>query len=579
MAERLTEQRLLGPEREQILADARRLLGDLRGALAKIQPESDDEEALKQSIDQLDDLFLLVVIGEFNSGKSAFVNALLGTKALEEGVTPTTAKIQVVRHGETIEKTSVSDSTDRITAPLELLKDLSLVDTPGTNAIDRRHEAITRHFVPRADLILFVTSADRPFTETERAFLEGVRDWGKKIVAVVNKADILETPEDREKVRAFVASSFKTLLGVETDVFLVSAKRAYRAKEAGDDAALAESGFHVLEQYIHSTLDEQERFRLKLRNPLGVADRLIAQYSDVVGNRLELLQGDLDAVEQIQGQLDVYDRDMRNAYRLRFADIDLILHQFEGRGQEFFEEMIRLGRVFDLLNKSRVQSEFERLVVADAPQRIESKADEIIDWLVESDLRQWEAVRDHFERRRSEHSERIMGKLSSFEYDRTRLLDTVGTATKRTLEGYDRAEEARRMADSVQNAVANTAILEAGAVGLGAAVSLVATSSAVDFTGIVAAGLMATVGLFVLPHRKRTAKKELRAKLEELRTQLRTSLDEQFEKEITRSRRRIEETIAPYTRFVESERDKLATRQGELKGFADESRALRERIR
>ena len=79
-----------------------------------------------------------------------------------------------------------------MTAPVELLRDLHIVDTPGTNAIDREHERLTIDFVPRADLVLFVTSADRPFTETERVFLETIRDWGKKIVIVVNKVDIFQ---------------------------------------------------------------------------------------------------------------------------------------------------------------------------------------------------------------------------------------------------------------------------------------------------------------------------------------------------------------------------------------------------
>ena len=58
-----------------------------------------------------------------------------------------------------------------MSAPAELLRDVHIVDTPGTNAIIREHERLTTEFVPRADLVLFVTSADRPFTETERAFL------------------------------------------------------------------------------------------------------------------------------------------------------------------------------------------------------------------------------------------------------------------------------------------------------------------------------------------------------------------------------------------------------------------------
>ena len=92
-----------------------------------------------------------------------------------------------------------------ITAPVTLLRDIHIVDTPGTNAIIREHEGLTAEFVPRSDLVLFVTSADRPFTETERAFLETIRDWGKKIVIVINKIDILERDAELEEVVAFVA--------------------------------------------------------------------------------------------------------------------------------------------------------------------------------------------------------------------------------------------------------------------------------------------------------------------------------------------------------------------------------------
>ena len=88
-----------------------------------------------------------------------------------------------------------------VTAPVELLRDVHVVDTPGTNAIIREHERITADFVPRSDLVLFVTSADRPFTETERAFLEQVRGWGKKVVIVINKIDILEDEQQVADVR------------------------------------------------------------------------------------------------------------------------------------------------------------------------------------------------------------------------------------------------------------------------------------------------------------------------------------------------------------------------------------------
>jgi len=82
------------------------------------------------------------------------------------------------------------DGVEMLTADVGVLRDVDIVDTPGTNAPIREHERLASEFGPRSDLVLFVTSADRPFTETERAFLQLIRDWGKTIVIVINKMDI-----------------------------------------------------------------------------------------------------------------------------------------------------------------------------------------------------------------------------------------------------------------------------------------------------------------------------------------------------------------------------------------------------
>ena len=84
---------ILNRKAEKLLRDERHLLGDLRAALARCGAEEPMQERLVQSIRQLDELFLLVIVGEFNAGKSAFINALLGERLLEEGVTPTTTHI------------------------------------------------------------------------------------------------------------------------------------------------------------------------------------------------------------------------------------------------------------------------------------------------------------------------------------------------------------------------------------------------------------------------------------------------------------------------------------------------------
>ena len=78
----------------------------------------------------------MVVVGEFNSGKSSLLNAILGARCLNEGLTPTTKNITIIKFGTELQATN-EDSQEKITIPNPILKDLIFVDTPGTNAIFR----------------------------------------------------------------------------------------------------------------------------------------------------------------------------------------------------------------------------------------------------------------------------------------------------------------------------------------------------------------------------------------------------------------------------------------------------------
>src|SRR6267143_1978951 len=91
--------RILTDAQDELLREERRALARLSAALARFDAARDQQEALTHSIEQLDELFLLVVVGEFNAGKSAFINALLGQRILDEGVTPTTTRLGLLRHG------------------------------------------------------------------------------------------------------------------------------------------------------------------------------------------------------------------------------------------------------------------------------------------------------------------------------------------------------------------------------------------------------------------------------------------------------------------------------------------------
>jgi small GTP-binding protein len=569
--------KLLSTDQDDLLREERKVLARLKAALLRFDAAADHQAALERSIEQLDELFLLVIVGEFNSGKSAFINALVGTSVALEGVTPTTAQINVLQYGDTASRQVREPHLHVITAPAPILRDIHIVDTPGTNAIIREHEAITQEFVPRSDLVLFVTSADRPFTETERAFLEQVRAWGKKVVIVINKIDIL-SPSQVDEVRNFVADSARVLLGFSPEIFPVSARLALKAKQ-GEPAAWAASRFEALEAFIATSLDAPGRIHLKLLNPLGVGAAMTERHLAIVRERLELLADDFATLEEVERQLAVYQEDLARDFEFRMADIDRILLEMESRGHDYFDDTLRIGRMFDLLNRSRVQQEYAARVVGDAPSQIERRVGELVDWLVAADLRQWQGVTNHLAERRRQYKDRIVGDdAGQFHYDRARLIDATTRATQRVVDSYDARREAQAIADNARNAVAATAAAGAGALGLGAAVTVAASTAAADITGLVMASVLAAVGFFILPAKRQRAKDEMRRKMADLRQRLTEALRKQLSQEIQNSANRIRDGIAPYSRFIRSEGDKLKAVDRELREIAGSLAALRDRI-
>lgn len=559
-------QAILTHEQEELLKRARDVLGDLRDTLAETAASPEDRAALADSIRQLDDLFLLVVAGEFNSGKSSFINALLGKALQPEGVTPTTAQIYLLKYGPEIKQSPGDKGIWIQTAPMDLLQKISIVDTPGTNAIMREHEALTAEFIPRSDLVLFLTSADRPFSESERAFLTQIRDWGKKIVLIVNKADILTEDSERQQVMDFVEKAAKDLVGEVSAVFLVSAKQAQKAK-LGQPQLWGISGFEPMEQYIHDTLDDNERFRLKLLNPLGVGKRLVNKQLDAMQADLQSLQEDTRLLDDIRRQMTYYDEDMQRNFKARLGEVDNILYEMEKRGNQFFDETIRLGRIPDLIRAKHIQRAFENEVIEDAPQQIERRVGELVDWMVEQDLRQWSAVAEHMAQRKDAHHGRVVGQSGPREgtlaYDRQRLIDSIGKATRQAVDSYDRERESAQIAEAARSAVVNTGLAGIG-VGVGVAIAATAQLIWVDVTGILAGVAAAALGFLILPSRRRKAKGELEEKLNDLRRRLMSGLTEQFDREMQRGARRIEDTVAPFARFVRAEQDKIGTQHEKL---------------
>ena len=136
---------ILSTRQHELLAAELELLQRLTDLLVAYPATADDNESMDDAAEQLTSLFLLVVVGEFNAGKSAFINALVGARVMPEGVTPTTSVINsaAVRRDEARKRCCRTASSSAPSRP-RFLDEITVVDTPGTNAIIREHEALTQ---------------------------------------------------------------------------------------------------------------------------------------------------------------------------------------------------------------------------------------------------------------------------------------------------------------------------------------------------------------------------------------------------------------------------------------------------
>jgi len=410
--------------------------------------------------------------------------------------------------------------------------------------------------------VLFVTSADHPLTESERQFLERILTWGKKIVIVMNKLDILEGEAASREVQDFILKHTTTILGDRPQLYPVSAKLAQRALSEPNPNERSRlrglSRLDELEVFINSTLDDRIRLELKFNNPLGVAEKLIEQATQSLTTQSEALEEDKVTAASLETVIIEYERELHSELPPRLAEVENILHRLEQRGLDFFDSTLRLTNVQNLVRGDKVRAEFEKRVLADVPSQIEDQVQRLIDWLVSKDLHEWNQVMSYLQRRRTQNLDKLVGESAGpREARRRELIDTVGRSVQTIVESYNRDQEARELAAAVEAAVAQTALLEVGAVGLGTIVSIAVLSSSMDITGMLAAGTLAIVGFFVIPFKRRKAKEDFRAKMLTLRTKLLDALTTQFNNESANAIARLKDGVAPYTRYVRSERERL----------------------
>lgn len=322
----------------------------------------------------LNDVFYLVILGEFKRGKSTFINSLLGKNILPTAIIPLTSIVTKVCYGEEVLARVFFQNQTRKEIGLEeiahyitekgnpanekkveyleiyypsifLENGLVLIDTPGIGSIFEHNTAVTYDFIPKIDAAIFLLTVDHPLSQAEYNLLKDTKEHVPKIFFILNKIDLVP-PDDKDESLKFTRKILEEHLAEEIEIYPVSAKQALEAKEKSDEKLLAASMIPRFEQELNSFLSKDRkdvaissaalkvknnalslRFHLqleqkalqmpfaKLEKKVGIFNKLIGKTRQKAGDQHYIIKGEMNRMlEEFQKELNEYKE--KEIYRL-----------------------------------------------------------------------------------------------------------------------------------------------------------------------------------------------------------------------------------------------------------------------
>mmetsp|Transcript_9173 Transcript_9173/g.30238 ORF Transcript_9173/g.30238 Transcript_9173/m.30238 type:complete len:882 (-) Transcript_9173:83-2728(-) len=571
---------------EEMIERERRLIEDV---LAFLQENCQDLEEIKLLVEArkgLEELFLLVIVGEFNAGKSSLINAMLGDKFVAEGILPTTNEISVLRYGNKKGREQTEDGFFNIEIPAELLQQVRIVDTPGTNVILQRQQRLTEEFVPRADLVLFVLSADRPMTESEVKFLTYIRKWGKKVVFVVNKTDLLDSERDVDEVMKFVKENATRLLGVSDPAVLpVSSRNALKAKKRGGsyarDSEFISSRFGEFEDYVMSFLGGSgaragEALRLKLSTPLNVSELLLNAAEEILEGEDDEAKSEVAIAAGVKTQMDNYKAEMIADAATQRAAAREVVSSAVKRAENIVDESLRLSNAASLFSTyilgsgpSGVMTQYKTNVLGDSEQQLKLAVQEFSAWLKRNNDAQIKAYTQAVEDRGFETS---LVRLAA-EWEDDEEVEATSKVAMSVATGFDHVAAAQMLDEAIRGAVNSTVGSAAGAF----FIAFVATGYLNSLTEDVLVYALAAAGAYVsvlaLPLKRSETKAKIRRVAETFLKELEETMEKQCTREVSQVAQSVATLVAPWEASARAEAarvDECITKRRSLAKSLDE---------
>lgn len=575
------------------------LLVDIASALAEVGDASEaDRRRLMDVAQDLRDMFyLVVIIGEFNAGKSTFVNALLGEKLLPTGITPTTEVIELVRHSESPDRkpTMRGDSLREWSHPNTGAEGVAIVDTPGTGSVFKQHETVAKDFLHRSDLVIFLLSAKRAFAETERIYMETARDYGKKLILVVNQADLLE-PSEQATVRRFIEQQVKEHLNLQPLLFMVSAKEALAA--ATDSTVTGNAGgIDAVRAHLRGVFSEAPPAKQKLLSQLDTAESISDKYYKSITRNAELVSADTAKVREVQQELQSQSLGLDVQLKEARAEIDKVFEAMRQRGLNFIDANLSIRKVASSLNKEKLQAEFQDVVIGRALRDINDAAGGYVNAVVDHSRLYWRGVIDRLNQLQELLEQEFSGGLDADIYaeQRESLQDAIRIA-EAELKTYSSGRVVNEIQQMFETSASRFRVASVAVIGglIGAIASIAAPGSVLGIGGgaasaalvniafVVAAPLAVGGGLYAWRYYRRITadtKREFNERVDRLMETYHTALDDLTQKERTRLAQYGNQVLTPIFSRLEVLAKRYSEQKSRMENFKKRVETLRNGIK
>lgn len=568
-----------------------RLLYETAEHIGKIQPDGPaDRKRLIEAADDLREMFLMVaVIGEFNAGKSTFVNALLGEALLPVGPTPTTDMIELVRYAPTPTRTPKVSEDSAVREwghPNTGSAGVAIVDTPGTGSVFQKHEEIAKSFLHRSDLVIFLLSAKRAFADTERIYLEMAKNFGKKIIIVINQADLLD-PKEQTEVRQFVQRQIDQLLNLKPSIFMVSAKKALQNARPGalgnllrgNTSDADDYGMDAVRKHLQQVFEQVPPARQKLITRLDLLRAITARHQAALGGKLSLIGSDTNAAEALQREITQQASSLDKQLAQTMGEVSTVLTGVKDRGGRFIEENVNVIKAtLRGLDRDKMTANFEREVLGDAMTRIASTQEHYVNALVDGGRAYWRGVIDRLSKMEALLRDEAVSMDASTYADQRTALQAALTMADIELKAYTDNRVIEAIEDNYDQNVRS--FIYSAASGLGGVLAFIASAAAAAAPGVIPPlaaigailGPVAFVvggGAAVLFWRRAVsqARKELDTRVSELEDSYRKSLSDLTIRERNRLVQYGQQILAPVFSQLQALAQRYKEQQEQLTAF------------